>query len=114
MRARIKRAWKKDWRYLFNYKEVVESLFDTQHDPQEHIDLINEQSSLGEALKKQLNRWIASSHRYPVAQVEITPSQDTLEQLKSLGYILQSDEENVTTPPKECVSCKPAPSKNQP
>jgi arylsulfatase A-like enzyme len=110
--ARLKRAWEKDWRYLFNYKEVIESLFDTKQDPQEYINLINEQSSLGEALKKQLNRWIASSHRYPVAQSTITPSQETQEQLKALGYISQGDEESITPPPKECVSCKPAPYNN--
>ena len=111
--ARLKRAWQKDWRYLFNYREVIESLFDTQHDPQERINLINEQSSLGEALKEQLNRWVASSHRYPVAQVQITPSREMQEQLKSLGYISESNEENATSPPKECVSCKPAPPKIQ-
>jgi len=111
--TRLKRAWDKDWRYLFNYKEVVESLFDTEHDPQEHINLINEQSSVGEALKEQLDGWIASSHRYPVGQVEITPSLETQEQLKALGYISGSDQANVTTSPKECVSCKPAPAKNQ-
>jgi arylsulfatase A-like enzyme len=109
--GRLKKAWKKDWRYLFNYKEVVESLFDTQQDPRDHINLINEQSSLGEALKQQLDRWIASSHRYPVAQAQITPSLETQEQLKSLGYISDSDEKNATTPPKDCVSCKPAPAK---
>ena len=111
--ARIKRAWKKDWRYLFNSKEVIESLFDRKQDPREHINLINEQASLGETLKQQLDRWIATSHRYPVSQVNITPSQETQEQLKALGYISQSDEANVTPPSKDCVSCKPAPSKNQ-
>jgi hypothetical protein len=45
--------------------------------------------------------------------VNITPSQETQEQLKALGYISQSDEANVTPPSKDCVSCKPAPSKNQ-
>jgi hypothetical protein len=64
-------------------------------------------------LKEQLDGWIASSHRYPVTQVEITPSLETQEQLKSLGYISESDEVNATSPPKECVSCKPAPSENQ-
>ena len=111
--GRIKRAWKKDWRYLFNFTEVIESLFDTRQDPREHVNLINEQPSLGEELKKQLNRWIASSHRYPVTQVQITPSQETQEQLKALGYISQGNEENATSPPKDCVSCKPALPKSQ-
>ena len=111
--GRLKRAWKKDWRYLFNFKEVIERLFDTQQDPRDHINLINEQSSLAEALKKQLDGWIASSHRYPVTQVTITPSLETQEQLKSLGYISQTDGEKATSPPKECVSCKPSSSENQ-
>lgn len=111
--ARLKSAWKRDWRYLFNSRELIEKLFDTQDDPRERINLISMQPSSGRELKQKLDEWIASSHRYPTSQVHITLSDEMEEQLKALGYISPGGKEKEPSPPKDCAGCKPAASHSQ-
>jgi arylsulfatase A-like enzyme len=110
---RLKRAWNENWKYIFSYKEVIEGLYNRKRDLQEQVNLIRVESSLGKQLNEQLNKWVTTTPRYPANRIEITPSQETEEQLKALGYISNGNEEKLKPPPKCCTNCKSIPYKNQ-
>ena len=76
-----------DWRYLFNYEDRVEGLYNRRRDPHEKVNLLKENISLSEKLREQLLQWVNAAHRYPVSQIEVTPTQEVQEKLKALGYI---------------------------
>lgn len=62
-------------------------LYDLQRDPGETRNVIDEQPKVAEAMKKQLDRWIAESGAPSEAPAEVTLDKQTEEELRSLGYL---------------------------
>ena len=87
-RYRLKMAWREnDGNYLFNYTSFFESLFSRTNDLGDKVNLVSDQAAMGQRLKDCLNQWVNDAQKYPPKEVEVTPSQETIDKLKSLGYM---------------------------
>jgi choline-sulfatase len=76
-----------EWKYIYNYTSFFESLFNRTNDLGDKVNLVSDQSAMRNRLKDSLNKWVEAAHKYPPKKVEVTPSQETVDKLKSLGYI---------------------------
>ena len=87
-RYRLKMAWREnDWNYLFNYTSVFELLFNRTNDLEDKVNLVSDHAALGDKLKERLNQWVETAPKYPPKKVEVNPSQEIVDKLKSLGYM---------------------------
>lgn len=87
----VKYVLKDDGRSKFSYAGHAEGLYNRKQDPQEQVNLINEERFLRSKLKEQLFKWMNAGERYPPSQIEVTPTQEIQEKLKALGYISEKD-----------------------
>ena len=81
-------AWREnDWDYLFNYTSVFVLLFNRTNDLEDKDNIVSDQAVTERRLKDSLNQWVEAAHKYPPMKVEVTPSQESIDKLKSLGYM---------------------------
>jgi hypothetical protein len=80
------------WKYIYNYKNKAEQLYNIKADPLEKINLIDKKTKQGAELKDKLFNWVANLKKYPTTSQEIYLSQEEKEKLEAIGY-LQTPEE---------------------
>ena len=85
--ARLKAIVTGQWKYIYNYKNKKEQLYNVTLDPLEQNNLSNKRREQCNRLNKRLSRWVSQSKKYPpgVKPIELSPQEE--EKLKSLGYI---------------------------
>jgi arylsulfatase A-like enzyme len=84
---RIKTLITSQWKYIYNYENKKEQLFNITEDPLEGNDLSDENREECNRLNKKLSNWVSQSKKYPpkAKPLELSPVEE--EKLKTLGYI---------------------------
>jgi arylsulfatase A-like enzyme len=75
------------WKYVYNYENKKEQLFNISVDPMEQNDLSDKEREQCNRLKEKLSNWVAQSKKYPPVENPVGLSPDEKEKLKNLGYI---------------------------
>jgi arylsulfatase A-like enzyme len=75
------------WKYIYNYKDKTEQLYNIKSDPQEIDNLTNKKTELCKQLKEQLFDWVSTAKKYPTKKQHFKLSPEEKEKLKGLGYI---------------------------
>lgn len=76
-----------EWKYIYDYKNKKEQLYDVTLDPIEQNNLSDERREQCNTLNKKLSSWVSQSKKYPPGEkpIELSPREE--EKLKTLGYI---------------------------
>ena len=76
-----------EWKYIYNYKDKSEQLFNLKADPLELNNYIDRDPMQGKLLKSRLFEWVSTAKKYPPTrhQAKLTPEEK--EKLKALGYV---------------------------
>lgn len=85
--ARLKALITPEWKYIYDYKNKTEQLYDVTLDPIEQNNLADERREQCNRLNKKLSSWVSQSKKYPPGEkpIELSPREE--EKLKNLGYI---------------------------
>ena len=75
------------WKYIFNYKNKTEHLFNLKSDPLEKNDLADKNIKQRNKLREQFINWVSHSRKYPTKKKTIQILPQEKEKLKALGYI---------------------------
>jgi arylsulfatase A-like enzyme len=75
------------WKYIFNYKDGTEQLYNNTSDPLESNNLITKETEQTDRLREQLFQWVATAKRYPPQKQRIELSPEEEAKLRDLGYI---------------------------
>jgi arylsulfatase A-like enzyme len=75
------------WKYIYDYADKTEYLYDIKSDPSEQNNLADTKTAQLDKLREQLFQWVSASKQYPkkIQPVQISPEEE--EKLKELGYI---------------------------
>ncbi len=76
-----------EWKYIYNYKDKTEQLYNIKSDPQEIDNLADKKSRLCNQLKEELFDWVSNAKKYPTKKQRFKLSPEEKEKLKGLGYI---------------------------
>jgi arylsulfatase A-like enzyme len=75
------------WKYIFNYGDNTEQLYNIESDHQELNNLIGQEIELENQLKEKLFQWTANTKEYPAKIHSFELSPQDKEKLKGLGYV---------------------------
>ena len=75
------------WKLIYNAELQEFELFDIKNDPSEKNNLIYIKTKEGNELKKKLLDWIMIKKEQRVAVSKVEMNKETIQQLKSLGYM---------------------------
>jgi arylsulfatase A-like enzyme len=81
-----------EWKYIYNYKNQTQQLYNVISDPNELNNLADKKALQSDQLKKQLLNWVSTSKTYPIKSQSFELSQKEKEKLEAMGY-LQTQEE---------------------
>jgi arylsulfatase A-like enzyme len=76
-----------EWKYLYDYKNKKEHLYNIENDSKELSDLADKAPKKRDELKDILFNWVAHPKKYPTKSQMIQLSQEEKEQLEALGYL---------------------------
>ena len=76
-----------EWKYIYNYTDRTEQLYNLNDDPLEVNNLAGKKAKECERLYVQLFNWAANSKKYPTKSQQLELSQEEKEQLEALGYL---------------------------
>ena len=86
-KAILKMIMTPQWKYIYNYEDETEQLYNIKSDPFELNNLIDTQNRQEEWLKNQLFNWVSSAKQYPTEKISIQLSPKEKEKLEALGYV---------------------------
>jgi len=75
------------WKYIYDYKDNAEKLYDITSDPMELNDLAEIETTQLKHLKERLFNWESHAKKYPTTKLSPKLSPEEKEKLKNLGYI---------------------------
>jgi arylsulfatase A-like enzyme len=76
-----------EWKYVYNYKNKKEQLFNIKDDSKELNNLVQKATKKKDELKDILFNWVSHPKKYPPKSQIIKLSQEEKEQLEALGYL---------------------------
>ena len=76
-----------EWKYIYNYRDKTEQLYNIKSDPLEQNNLVDENLSQLNTLKEQLFDWVSTSKKYSPTSILLPMSQKDRERLEALGYL---------------------------
>ena len=76
-----------EWKYIYNYTDRTEQLYNIKSDPLEIGNLADKKSRLCNQLKEKLFNWTSTAKKYPTKKQHFKLSPEEKEKLKGLGYI---------------------------
>ncbi len=76
-----------EWKYIYDYKDNTEQLYNIKSDPMELNNLADKKAKQCNKLRKQLFKWVSNSKKYPTTKISPKLSPEEKEKLKELGYI---------------------------
>jgi len=83
----IKTILTSEWKYIHNYNDETEQLYNIKSDPLELSNLADKKTKQRNHLNEQLSNWVSHSRKYYTKRQPFHPSPKEKEKLKSLGYI---------------------------
>ena len=75
------------WKYIYDYKDNAEKLYDITSDPMELNDLAEIETTQLRHMKERLFSWESHAKKYPTTKLSPKISLEEKEKLKELGYI---------------------------
>ena len=75
------------WKYIYNYRDGTEQLYNNTSDPLESNNLITKEAEQTDRLREQLFQWVATAKRYLPQKKRIELSPEEEKKLRDLGYI---------------------------
>ena len=75
------------WKYIYDYKDKTEQLYNIKLDPLELDNLADKKTELCKQRKEQLFDWVSKAKKYPTKKQHFKLSPKEKEKLKGLGYI---------------------------
>ena len=75
------------WKYIYNYENEVEQLYNLKNDPLELNNLAQKETKRCNNLKEQLFKLVSSAKKYPIKEQHHKFTQEEIEKLEALGYI---------------------------
>jgi len=75
------------WKYIYNYKDDTEQLYNITSDPLEFNNLITKKTEEGDRFREELFQWVATAKKYPPQKKGFKLSPEEEEKLRNLGYI---------------------------
>ncbi len=85
-KSTLKTIMTAQWKYIYDYKEKTELLYNITSDRFELNNLAEKEINQKNQLKKRLFEWISNAKKYPAQQQQSNLSEEEKEKLKSLGY----------------------------
>ena len=76
-----------EWKYIYDYRNEKEHLYNVQTDPLEFNNLADERVIESSQLKERLFNWVSTAKIYPSKKQDIQLTPQEKEKLKGLGYI---------------------------
>jgi arylsulfatase A-like enzyme len=76
-----------EWKYIYNFEDDEEKLYNITSDPLELNNLITKESEEAEWLKEQLFQWLSIAKKYPPQEQNIKLSLEEEKKLRELGYM---------------------------
>jgi arylsulfatase A-like enzyme len=76
-----------EWKYIYDYKDNTEQLYNIKSDPMELNNLADKKAKQCNKLREQLFKWVSDSKKYPTIKQARKLSPEEKEKLKELGYI---------------------------
>jgi len=83
----LKTIMTSEWKYIYDYYDNTEKLFNIKSDPFELNNLIDKKIKQANKLKEQLFKWVSNSKKYYPKRKAFKLSSEEKEKLKALGYI---------------------------
>ena len=75
------------WKYIYNYNDETEQLYNVAEDPLEVDNLVDKEVKQSNSLKEQLFHWVSSAKKYPPQKSTLLLSPEEEQKLRELGYI---------------------------
>ena len=75
------------WKYIYNYKNKREELYDLKSDFRELNNLASKETKHRDRLRDALFNWVETAPKYPTQKGSVTFSTEEKEKLKALGYV---------------------------
>ena len=76
-----------EWKYIYDYKDNTEQLYNIKSDPMELNNLADKKAKQCNKLREQLFKWVSDSKKYSTTKQSLKLSPEEKEKLKELGYI---------------------------
>ena len=76
-----------EWKYIYNYNNKNEELYNIKSDPKELENHTDKEPLLSSKLKDQLFNWASKAKQYPTIKQDLALSKNEIEMLEALGYI---------------------------
>jgi arylsulfatase A-like enzyme len=76
-----------EWKYIYDYYDNIEELYNIKSDPLELNNLIDREIKQANKLKEQLFMWVLNSKKYPAKRKPFLLSPEEREKLEALGYL---------------------------
>jgi len=86
IRSVLKTIITPEWKYIYNYQDEAEELYNIKSDPLELNNLANKEPKQRNKLREQLFKWVSNSKKYHTERKPFQLSPEEEEKLKSLGY----------------------------
>ena len=76
-----------EWKYIYDYKNKKEQLYNIKDDSKELSNLARKASKKRDELKSILFKWVSHSKKYPLKRQTIQLSKEEEERLMAMGYL---------------------------
>lgn len=86
-KALLKAIITPEWKYIYNYKNKTNQLYNIKTDPNELNNLADKKVKQCNQLKEQLLYWAVTSKTYPTKSQVFEISQEEKEKLEAMGYL---------------------------
>ena len=83
----LKTIMTSEWKYIYNYKDKTEQLYNIKADPLESNNLIDKKTEQRNQLKEQLFKWASTAKKYPTQKKLFQLPPKEKKKLENLGYI---------------------------
>jgi len=87
LKSTIKTIMTPEWKYIYNYRNKTEQLYNIKSDSLELNNLVDKETRQRNQLKEQLFNWVSHSRKYSTKKNPFQLSPKEKENLKGLGYI---------------------------
>ncbi|MBW2182696.1 MAG: sulfatase-like hydrolase/transferase [Deltaproteobacteria bacterium] len=80
------------WKYLYNYRDKTDQLYNIKSDPWELDNIIDYEFERSNKLKEQLFDWVENSNKYPTKIKSFQLSPEERKKLEAMGYLQVTDD----------------------
>lgn len=87
----LKAVISSQWKYIYDYTNETEQLYNIKSDPGEITNLADKESDRCIKFKSDLLSWVSGAKKYPVAKQQVQLSNEEEEKLEALGYLTKEN-----------------------